>query len=184
MKIDTIFEVIKDKLYVIRWDTKDVDELIDLFGDEKKEYIGQWQNVEFLKDFFNQFGEDLRNGFFDTTKTINAIKKTIDEANILKRRLIELAESDNGENLENLFKPLNNSKELYEYQEQKAYGTEHKNWLRLYAIRISENMYLVTGGAIKLTTTMNTRTHLKLELYKLKLALKFLKEKNSIQKIK
>ena len=181
MKVGTIFEVIKDKLYVIQWDTKEIDELIDLFGDEKKEYIGQWQNVEFLRDFFNEFGEDLRNGFFDTTKTKNAIKKTIDEATILKRRLIELAESENSKNLEDLFKPLNNSKELYEYQEQKAYGTEHKTWLRLYAIRISENMYLVTGGAIKLTATMNTRTHLKQELHKLEMALQFLKENDSIQ---
>jgi hypothetical protein len=175
MKIATIFEVAKDKLYTIQWDDKEVDELTHLFGDVKKEYIGQWQDIEFLRDFFIQFSDDLRSGFFNTTKTKDAVKKTITEAELFKRRLIQLTD-----NLDDLFTPLFKNEELYEYQEQKAYGPDDKSWLRLYAIRITDNMYVITGGAIKLTENMNTRTHLKEELYKLKLALQFLRDNNSI----
>ena len=46
-------------------------------------------------------------------------------------------------------------------------GDEPKSWIRIYAIRIDMNLFLVTGGAIKLTRTMNDREHLKQELDKL-----------------
>lgn len=41
-----------------------------------------------------------------------------------------------------------------------------RGWLRLYAIRLAPNCYLVTGGAIKLTNDMR-RKHLQHELMKL-----------------
>ena len=181
MKVQTIFEVVKDKLYVIQWDTKQVDELIDLFGDESIEHIGQWEDVESLRNFFNEFGQDLRSDFWGITRTRDAVKRTIREATILKQRLVDFAESKNEDNLDELFTPLNNGIEQHEYQEHKAYGPEHKSWLRVYAIRISENRYVITGGAIKLTPTMNTRIHLQQELYKLHNALQYLIENNFIE---
>ena len=162
MEIVNIFEVVKDKLYTVKWDDKEEDEFISLFGDEEKENIGEWQDVEFLKDFFVQFGSDLRSGFFDVTKTKDAVNKTIAEAEIFKKRFIQLAKNE--ENLDDLFQPLTKNAELYEYEVQKAYGPEYKSWLRIYAIKLADNVYVVTGGAIKLTASMNTRPHLKKEL--------------------
>jgi hypothetical protein len=75
-------------------------------------------------------------------------------------------------NLQYLFKPLNN----FEYAIntlQKSKARIRKGWLRLYAIRLAENCYLVTGGAIKLTPDMK-RDHLKNELKKLEQAKLFL----------
>lgn len=43
----------------------------------------------------------------------------------------------------------------------------HASWLRIYAIRLEPNIYVVTGGAIKLTHTMQERKHTTLELQKL-----------------
>lgn len=48
-----------------------------------------------------------------------------------------------------------------------------QGWLRLYAIRLGENCYIITGGAIKLTHHMR-RDHLQAELKKLKLVQTFL----------
>lgn len=35
----------------------------------------------------------------------------------------------------------------------------HASWLRIYAIRFEPGIYIVTGGAIKLTATMQEREH-------------------------
>jgi hypothetical protein len=58
---------------------------------------------------------------------------------------------------------------------QKSKARIRKGWLRLYAIRLAENCYLVTGGAIKLTQDMK-RAHLQDELKKLELAKQFLRD--------
>ena len=60
---------------------------------------------------------------------------------------------------------------------EKAKGARnfrHDSWLRLYAIRFQRNSYLVTGGAIKLTHTMQEREHTLEELRKLEKVRNFL----------
>ena len=41
----------------------------------------------------------------------------------------------------------------------KSLWNHPKSWLRIYAIRINPETYIVTGGAIKLTQTMQERPH-------------------------
>ena len=43
----------------------------------------------------------------------------------------------------------------------------HSSWLRLYAIKLEPGCYLITGGAIKLTRTMQEREHTLKELQKM-----------------
>ncbi|MEA5402879.1 hypothetical protein VB776_08135 [Arcicella sp. DC2W] len=45
----------------------------------------------------------------------------------------------------------------------KSYGTHKKSWLRIYAIQI-QDVFIVTGGAIKLTQTMQEHEHTQQEL--------------------
>jgi hypothetical protein len=47
--------------------------------------------------------------------------------------------------------------------------------LRIYAIRLEANVYIVTGGAIKLTHLMQDKEHTVLELEKLNKCKAFLK---------
>lgn len=49
------------------------------------------------------------------------------------------------------------------------------SWLRIYAIKLDSNVYVVTGGAIKLTQKMD-RPHLMAELKKQERCKKWLKE--------
>ena len=46
-------------------------------------------------------------------------------------------------------------------------GHRHPSWLRIYAIRVELGVYLITGGAIKLTATMGERSHTLAELAKM-----------------
>lgn len=44
---------------------------------------------------------------------------------------------------------------------------KHASWLRLYAIKLEPGCYIITGGAIKLTRTMQERLHTLQELNKM-----------------
>jgi hypothetical protein len=60
------------------------------------------------------------------------------------------------------------------FEKKKAYGIRNKTWLRIYALKAGEDMYIVTGGAIKLTATMKEREHTQAELVKLEACKQFL----------
>ena len=51
----------------------------------------------------------------------------------------------------------------------------HASWLRVYAIRLEKTVFVITGGAIKLTQTMQERPHTWEELKKMDRCREFLK---------
>lgn len=62
---------------------------------------------------------------------------------------------------------------------EKAKGkrtSRHNSWLRLYAIKLENGVYLVTGGAIKLTHLMVERNHTLNELIKMEEVRNYLME--------
>lgn len=75
------------------------------------------------------------------------------------------------ENLDELFLPLSSAdmtiRELAREKARNWNRTGHVSWLRVYAIRLEKNVFIVTGGAIKLTRTMQERSHTQEELNKL-----------------
>ena len=166
MKIVHIFA---DKLFAIQYDDEEIDELERLFD--------EWQDLEYLENFFEEHKADLKSGFYSSEIIENAVLNTFEEAKSLRTQLDELSEYS----LESLFKPLDN----LEYRsvllsKRKAYGNRHKSWLRLYAIRIEKDMYVITGGAIKLTSSMDERLHTQKELNKLEKCRNWLKEEGLI----
>ena len=52
----------------------------------------------------------------------------------------------------------------------------HSSWLRLYAIKLEDGIYLITGGAIKLTYYMPERQHTLFELERLEKVRNYLLE--------
>lgn len=76
-----------------------------------------------------------------------------------------------------MFQPLSDSDyKLKVYQKSKVKGNKKRSWLRLYAIRIEANTFVITGGAIKLTKTMNERNHTNRELQKLTVSRDYLRK--------
>lgn len=165
--------IIEDSLYSIKFNGNNFDEFSRLFD--------EWSDIEYLESFFEKHRSDLQKDFYNFISVEDAIEQTIEEAHELEEKLIEIAEkgkTDKYENLQNLFKPLKNKDaEIFpipDYEKSKIYGSAHKSWLRIYAIRIKPNVFIVSGGAIKLTKTMNEREHLQKELEKLNNVKQFL----------
>ena len=50
----------------------------------------------------------------------------------------------------------------------------HASWLRIYAIKLEPGIYVITGGAIKLTRTMQEREHTLVELARMEKVRRFL----------
>jgi hypothetical protein len=175
MKIITIFALEKESLYTVQYENEECHEWKRLFDN--------WTDAEHLFNFFEEHEPDLTAGFWGDISIEDAVMRTISDARKLRQFVFSLAQkgkNDLKESLQTHFKPLNNK--CYDYQRpllaSKAYGLRHKSWLRLYAVRINANMFVISGGAIKLTENMNTRNHLLNELKKMEITQKFLQQQN------
>lgn len=110
--------------------------------------------------------------------------KTLEDAITLFNELEDYTKSgfknELDENLTDFFKPLHkNETNLPKYQASKTYGVEIKNsWLRLYAIRIDVNCYIITGGGIKLVKAMQDTPYLAQQLEYIKQTQRFLEQQN------
>lgn len=154
-------------LWAVKADGKEADELTTLFRN--------WTNGEFLLDFFMDNFEDLK-GFFHIERLDEAVSDTFEDAEALQELVLEFPYT---EHLDDLFKPLDiTDSRVRELSREKARNWDrnrHASWLRIYAIRLEPNVYVVTGGAIKLTRTMQEREHTALELLKLNRCKDYLK---------
>ncbi|MBQ2060662.1 MAG: hypothetical protein II491_05260, partial [Prevotella sp.] len=56
----------------------------------------------------------------------------------------------------------------------------HSSWLRIYAIKLASGVFVITGGAIKLTLRMDEREHTRQELRKMDMVRRFLLSENII----
>ena len=160
MTFDDITE--NGKLWAVRFDGESENELSKLFA--------KWNDVNWLRSFFIENIDDL-NSYFKITDITQAVKDTIEDSDQLECVLLDLSpEAD----LSMLFRPLNNN-EMSDAMLQKEKARlkrrlKHSSWLRLYAIKLVSGVYIITGGAIKLTATMQEREHTRNELIKLEKA--------------
>ncbi len=171
MKIIGIFAIVNESLYAVKYEKTHTDEFSNLFR--------LWNDAEYLSLFFEEHKADLQSRFWGQITINEAIIKTRKEANLLEKKLIQIAQNgktDRLDSLSTLFKPLHDrATKIEEFEKSKAKGIKN-SWLRIYAIRIDINLFVVSGGAIKLTETMNERAHLLTELQKLEITRKYLQE--------
>lgn len=103
--------------------------------------------------------------YFKITDVNQAIYDTIDDSNELQCLILDLSPNSN---LDKLFRPLENGRTqemlLGGEKARLARYRNHASWLRLYAIKIEQDCFIITGGAIKLTKTMQEREHTLREL--------------------
>ena len=153
-------------LWAVKDEDNETDELSLLFR--------QWSNFNYLLDFFFANLDDLQ-GFFHIEKVSDAIKDTMEDAQELERLILDFPYT---EQLDGLFHPLsladNRAHELTREKARNWDRRQHPSWLRIYAIRIEPNVYIVTGGAIKLTATMQEREHTLVELARMEKVRRFL----------
>lgn len=160
---------------------------IDFSGDgisEFERFFDRMNDIEWLFGFFEAHEIELKN-FKPSITRDDAITKTIEEIRHIEDALYDFfTEGVNGagNGLDQLFRPLNdNEYMIVDLQKTKARADKKriKNpWCRLYAIRLDKNLFIVTGGGIKLTRTMNEDVQLIRELDKLNWAYSYLKSNN------
>ena len=135
--------------------------------DELERLLEEWGDIEGLENFFEQNENDLSYFKLDIYSAIN---DTIKESMRLRKFLFEISKAKPSI-LDEIFRPLDNLEyRVITLSKQKA----SRRWLRLYAIRIEANHYVITGGAIKLTHKMQDREHTQRELHKLEKCRSFL----------
>jgi len=153
-----IIHIFANKLYAIQFANESKDEWNKLNE--------QWTDLIWLEDFFEANQKDLSELTLE-----EAVIQTINEADLLFETVLSKVNEKGW--LNSVFKNLHN-------QEYKAVVLSKKkarrNWLRIYAIKIDEEVFLITGGAIKLTHLMQERAHTNEELTKLEQAKNYLKE--------
>jgi hypothetical protein len=168
------FEDVLDngKLWAVIYEGKNVDVLT--------ETLSQWFDTDYLRAFFNQNLNDLEK-YFHITNVDKAIFDTVSDAASLACVIMDV---NPAANLDALFRPLENYRmsEMV-LSKEKAKGNRisgHDSWLRLYAIKLDDGIFLITGGAIKLTHTMKERQHTLEELLRVELVRNYLIENGVI----
>ena len=171
MKIVSTFAVVEESLYSVRYDGEDTHELARLFR--------LWNDAEYLESFFTQHQKDLTRDFWQNMPIEESILKTKNDAKKLQRKLHQIAltgKNSSYETLSTLFKPLHDNPDYLDpFEKSKTYGMMRPSWLRIYAIRIETNVFVISGGAIKLTKRMD-RPHLQVELEKLDITQNFCRD--------
>ncbi|SFD84372.1 hypothetical protein SAMN05518672_103473 [Chitinophaga sp. CF118] len=170
MKINCIFGRDYDNaLYAVRYAGNDEDEFTRLFN--------LWNNAAYVHAFCQENKDDLQEAFKGSITVEKAANEIRDEAVLMEKQLFYYYDCIK---LQQLFKPLSNNEfTLYPLQKSKASLSKEirRPKIRIYAIRLAPNVFVITGGGIKLTETMNDRPHLKEELRKINLVKDWLKEK-------
>ncbi len=126
---------------------------------ELRRLLKLWNDTAYLFEF-------VKNNKSDVPKNIpipTLVFQLIDNANEIDDTLIKIS-NDPNRRLEEFFKPLNNQEyRIVELSKQKG----RKNYLRLFAIKIDNNCFVITGGAIKFHHLNKDRPHTQKEMLKI-----------------
>lgn len=119
-----------------------------------------------LVDFFDDHEDDLTNHPRVQLSKTEAVLKVKNDAKALKKAILNAESFDE---LDYRFEPLspNERDNRIDLKREKCYGIQVNSFLRLYAVRLDEGQFLITGGTIKLTRAIQDRPHTQRELDKL-----------------
>ena len=161
-----------NRLWAVRYDGEPDNVLQQVFD--------QWNDPEWLWNFFTDNIEDLES-YFKITEVDQAIYDTLEDSNRLECLILDISPDAN---LDVLFRPLENDRAmemlLGKEKARLQNRVEHASWLRLYAIKLEPGHYIITGGAIKLTRTMQERDHTLRELTKMEIVRNLLIEQGIV----
>lgn len=161
-----VINIYNDCLFAVKFDDKDQNEYEAAFS--------LWQDLDYLVKFFDD-NKDLVNTDFwkealPSIESEDLAMAVVNESFDLLEYIKSVANNTaNGESpdFDEFFKELGGRKysHLREYVPQKSYGTATPTMLRLYAIRLDSNCYIVVHGGIKLTKEIQSTPLLNQELF-------------------
>ena len=161
MKITGTFA---ENVYAVKYDQYKEDELT--------RHLDLWNDITYLKEFYDKNKRYILNNSY---LAVNSIREFIyavnDNAEMLDDAICEYSENNS---LFQLFIVLQEKEDL---KEVLSLRKAKQNFLRLYGVRL-ENIYIITGGAIKITQKMQEHENTEKELDKLKAFKKYLQKKD------
>ena len=181
MKVIGMVPIVENRLYSIVYDDAE-DGVFDLLFE-------QWSDVNYLVEFFSRHTEYTENKFWKgmDNDPERAALSVIEDASELEPCLIELAENANEEehpDLDDFFDYLEGDyKYVIRHVSMKGYGMKNPSLIRLYAIKMETNVYIIVYGGIKLKKTIQDSPILKDEvLRRINAVMLFMKENGIIDK--
>lgn len=155
-------------------------EIIDIFDNERLlsfRYNGEKKNeYDRLMDFWTNVYEVRKygkaNGITDRNKLDDFVKKIGENAEYIQDLLDDI---ENGEGqLQEYFEPLDGKESIKMLNQTAITKQKGKRYiLRIYALRIDEDTFIITGGAIKQSEKMDGHIDTKKELVKLEKAVQY-----------
>lgn len=154
MDIEAIYE---PYIYSIKYDGQRKCEFYRLFD--------AWGDITEVVEFMRANQKYLDNAIWGEECTPeSAAGKVLDEARELAKIFIDLyKQTERGEkpDYDSYFKFLDGKYMVYEYIPMKSYGPGRPSFLRMYAIKLKNNLYVITGGGIKLADKIQNSPDLK-----------------------
>ncbi len=172
MKIEVIFVDEYEGLHSIHFPSEEVCEYSRLFD--------LWSDREYLLNYCKKNSDYIFNEYWRFSRLEEFIEMIVEEADKLLDMFEYYAEngfSPGSNELQKIFLPLENKfRTVPVLQESKAKAETNKGKLRLYALRVDQNTFVLTGGCIKLTHRMDQHEDTIRELEKMSEVSNFLKE--------
>ncbi|MCU4155229.1 hypothetical protein J1N10_04535 [Carboxylicivirga sp. A043] len=128
-----------------------------------------WTDTEYLWNYAKE------NKVKDIKRFVN---RRLEDAELIQDLLEDLSES--GKPLDHYFQALDDYETGFKILALKKGKTSKYDGLRLYAIKIDENLFVITGGAIKMSLKMDDHPDTKNEKVKIYSAQAFLNENDVI----
>ena len=157
-----IVEIYENWLYSIQFDEEDLNEYVRVFK--------EWHDLDYLEKFFTDNAVHIDTPFWkdaglDPNEPEASAQKILDEAEELEEYIEELVSNMKvGEkpSFDEYFHFLDGKyKCLWTLEPMKSHGTNRPSLLRLYAIKLGPNCYLIVYGGIKLGDTIQNSPVLK-----------------------
>ena len=145
-------------IYSIQYDEEEENEFDRLFN--------LWDDVTIVTQFFKSNQSFLRSDIWQQIlEPEDAARQVLDEADQLEDLFEEMnknTQEGTQPDFDSHFHYLEGKfKDVLEWLPMKSYGTMHPSLLRIYAIKMEKNTYLITGGGIKLADTIQNSPDLK-----------------------
>ncbi|HWB26668.1 MAG TPA: hypothetical protein VG738_14385 [Chitinophagaceae bacterium] len=144
---------------------------------EFEKLFSQWTDVEYVSNYLLKNKSFCETEYFNGSTMDDLIEKVLSEANALEELIYTYATdgNNNDDKLQMIFKPLHNNEHLLPVHQKTKAKASKGGLLRIYAIRLGDNTFIVTGGAIKLTHLMEEHEDTIKELEKIETAKKYLR---------
>ena len=151
------FDKIRTGVYAVRYPDEDDNELYNV--------LEKWNDTFYLRQFFRN--KKKLKSYFGIDDVNVAVQDTLEDAEYLENWVLNGTQDE----LDKLFQPLSkDDSTIVTYSRRKARNwgrKDHVSWLRLYAIKLSPGVYVITGGSIKLVGKMQDAPAVNKELERL-----------------